>query len=134
RLDPAEAVGQEAARRTVAKLGAAKIATAVMPVIFDPDAGRNLLGTLAGVISGGAIWRRSSYLVDREGSEVASPLVTIVDDPLVPRAPGSRPFDGEGLAARKNVVVDGGRLVTYLLDTYSARKLGRQSNGCAGRG
>jgi PmbA protein len=60
--------------------------------------------------------------------------VTIVDDPLIPRGPGSRPYDGEGLPARRNVVVEGGVLKTYLLDTYSARKLGRRSNGCAGRG
>jgi PmbA protein len=65
---------------------------------------------------------------------VASPLVTVVDDPLIPRAPGSRPFDGDGLACRKNVVVEKGTLKTYLLDTYSGRKLGRASNGCAGRG
>jgi len=124
RLEPAEAVGREAARRTIAKLGAQKIATGVMPVVFDPDAGRALLRALFSVISGGAIYRRSSYLVGREGTAIASPLVTIVDDPLLPGAPGSRPFDGEGLPARKNVVVEGGQLVTYLLDTYSARKLG----------
>jgi PmbA protein len=134
RLEPAEAVGREAARRTVARLGAEKIETAVLPVVFDPDAGRALLRGLFSVIAGSAIYRRSSYLVGREGTLVASPLVTLVDDPLIARAPGSRPFDGEGLPARKNVVVDGGRLLTYLLDTYSARKLGRASNGCAGRG
>lgn len=133
-LDPAEEVGAEAARRTLAKLGASKIATGEMPVVFDPDAGRGLVGALAGVISGGAIYRRSSYLLDREGTPVASPLVTIVDDPLLPRAPGSRPFDGEGLLSRKNVLVEQGVLRTYLFDTYSARKLGRRSNGCASRG
>lgn len=134
RLDDPEAVGREAARRTVAKLGAEKIATGEMPVVFDPEAGRALLRLLFSVASGGAIYRKSSYLVDREGTAVASPLVTIVDDPLIPRAPGSRPYDGDGLASRKNVVVDGGVLKTYLLDVYSARKLGRKSNGCAGRG
>lgn len=134
RLEPAEAVGQEAARRTLAKLGAGKIDTAVLPVVFDPDAGRGLLRALFSVIAGGSIYRRSSYLVGREGTPVASPLCTIVDDPLIPGAPGSRPFDGEGLPARRNLVVEGGQLVTYLLDSYSARKLGRKSNGCAGRG
>ena len=133
-LESAEAVGREAARRAVAKLGATKIPTATMPVIFDPEAGRALLRALFSVIAGGAIYRRSSYLLGREGTQIASPLVTIVDDPLIPRAPGSRPFDGDGLPARKNLVVEDGRLVTYLLDTYSARKLGRESNGCAGRG
>ncbi len=134
RLQDPEAVGREAARRTVAKLGAEKIDTGELPVVFDPEAGRALLRALFSVISGGAIYRKSSYLLDREGTQVASPLVTIVDDPLIARGPGSRPYDGDGLASRKNVVVDGGTLQTYLLDTYSARKLGRSSNGCAGRG
>ncbi len=134
KLQDPEEVGREAARRTVAKLGAEKIATAEMPVVFDPEAGRALLRLLFSVISGGAIYRKSSYLLDREGTSVASPLVHIVDDPLIKRGPGSRPYDGDGLGSRKNVVVDGGVLKTYLLDVYSARKLGRQSNGCAGRG
>jgi PmbA protein len=134
KLQDPEEVGREAARRTVAKLGSEKIATGEMPIVFDPEAGRALLRLLFSVISGGAIYRKSSYLLDREGSSVASKLVTIVDDPLIKRGPGSRPYDGDGLAARKNVVVDGGVLKTYLLDVYSARKLGRESNGCAGRG
>jgi PmbA protein len=93
-----------------------------------------LLGQLAGVISGGAVWRKSTYLAEREGTPVASPLVTIVDDPLLPGAPGSRPFDGEGLAARPNVVVSDGVLRTFLCDVYAGRKLGRRSTGSAGRG
>jgi PmbA protein len=133
-LQDPEEVGREAARRTVAKLGAEKIATGELPVIFDPESGRALLRLLFGVISGGAIYRKSSYLLDREGTQVASPLVTVTDDPLIPRAPGSRPYDGDGLPSRKNVVVEAGMLKTYLFDVYSARKLGRQSNGCAGRG
>ena len=133
-LEDPESVGREAAQRTVAKLGAAKIPTAVLPVVFDPEAGRALLRALFSVIAGGAIYRKSSYLVGREGTEVASSLVNIADDPLIPRAPGSRPFDYEGLPSRRNLIVDGGRLVTFMLDHYSARKLGRASNGCAGRG
>ena len=133
-LEAPEAVGAEAARRCVAKLGARKIETGPLPVVFDPDAGRGLLRALASVLSGGAIFRRSSYLIGREGTAIASPLVHIVDDPLIPRGPGSRLYDGDGLPVRRNVIVDGGRLETYLLDTYSARKLGRTSNGCAGRG
>jgi PmbA protein len=133
-LAPAEEVGVEAARRTVAKLGARKIPTGAAPVIFSPDAARGLLGQFAGVMSGGAIWRRSSYLAGREGTAVASPLVEIVDDPLLKRAPGSRPFDGEGLASRTNVLVSGGTLRTYLCDVYAARKLGRRSTGSAARG
>jgi len=132
-LEP-EAVGLEAARRTVAKLGSRKIATGEAPVVFSPDAGRGLLGQLAGVMSGGAVWRRSTYLAEREGTPVASPLVEIVDDPLMRRGPGSRPYDGEGLASRANVLVSGGTLRTFLCDTYAARKLGRRSTGSASRG
>ena len=132
-LDP-EAVGLEAARRTLAKLGSRKIATCQVPAVFAPEAARALLGQLAAVVSGGAVWRKSSYLAAREGTAVASPLVTVVDDPLRRRAPGSRPFDGEGLAARPNVVVSEGVLRTFLCDVYSARKLGRGSTGSAGRG
>jgi PmbA protein len=134
RLDDPAAVGREAARRTVAKLGSDKIDTGELPIVFDPDAGRAILGLLLGCISGGAIYRKSSYLLDREGTQVASSLVHVVDDPLIARAPGSRPYDGDGLPSRKNVVVDAGVLKTYLLDVYSARKLGRKSNGCASRG
>jgi PmbA protein len=133
-LADAAEVGLEAARRTVAKLGARKIQTGAAPVIFSADAARGLLGQLAGVMSGGAIWRRSSYLAGREGTAIASPLVEVVDDPLLRRGPGSRPFDGEGLASRTNVLVSEGLLRTYLCDVYAARKLGRRSTGSASRG
>jgi PmbA protein len=129
-----ELVGLEAARRTLAKLGARKVATCEVPVVFSPEAARRILGQLAGVISGGAVWRRSTYLAQREGTAIASPLVNIVDDPHVRRGPGSRPYDAEGIATRPNVVVDGGVLRTFLCDTYAARKLGRGSTGSAGRG
>lgn len=132
-IEDGEAVGREAARRTLAKLGARKVKTCEAPVIFDADVARSLVGTFAGCILGGAIWRKSSYLLDREGTRVASDLVHLVDDPLMPRAPGSTPFDGEGLRSRRNVVVEAGTLRTYLLDCYSARKLGRASTGNANR-
>ncbi|MFW5926400.1 MAG: TldD/PmbA family protein [Myxococcota bacterium] len=133
-LENPSQVGEEAARRTVRKLGARQVPTQQAPVVFDPEAGRSILGLLSGCIMGSAIWRRSSYLLDRLSSPVASELVTIVDDPLIPRGPGSRPFDGEGLPSRRNVVVEQGTLRTYLTDTYSARKLGTQSTGSASRG
>lgn len=133
-LASAESVGAEAARRAVLRLGAAKVPTAELPVVFDPDAGRALLGALFGCLSGSAVYRRSTYLMEREGSAIASSLVSIVDDPLIPRLSGSRSFDGDGLPARKNVVVSEGKLETFLLDLYSARKLDRQSTGSAGRG
>ena len=133
-LDPAAEVGREAARRTLRKLGARTVPTCEVPVVFDPDAARSILGLLAGCVMGSAIWRKSSYLVDREGTRVASDLVTVVDDPLIPRGPGSRTFDGEGLASRLNVIVERGILRAYLCDSYSARKLGRESTASASRG
>lgn len=132
-LESSEEVGREAARRTIAQLGATKLPTQELPVVFDKDAARSILGLFAGCVLGGAIWRKSSYLVGRVGSRVASELVHIVDDPLIPRAPGSRAFDGEGLLSRRNVVVESGVLKSYLLDTYSARKLGLKSTGSASR-
>ncbi len=132
-LESAEYVGQEAARRTLRKLGAQKIPTTEASVVFDPDVARSLVGSLAGCVTGGALWRKSSYLLERQGTEVASPLVTIVDDPLILRGPGSRPFDGEGLRSRRNVIVQDGKLLGFLLDCYSARKLGRESTASAGR-
>lgn len=133
-LEDAKKVGEEAARRTLRKLGARSVPTCEVPVVFDPDAARSILGMLAGCVMGSSIWRKSSYLLGREGTAVASALVDIVDDPLIPRAPGSRPYDGEGLASRKNVVVEKGVLKTFLCDSYSARKLGRESTGNAARG
>lgn len=133
-LDGAEAVGVEAARRTLRKLGPRKVPSCEVPVIFEPDSARSILGMLAGTVMGGSIWRKQSYLAGRVGTPVASPLCTIVDDPFLPRAPGSRPFDGEGLASRRNVVVADGVLQTYLCDSYSARKLGTASTASAARG
>ncbi|HWO18344.1 MAG TPA: TldD/PmbA family protein [Kofleriaceae bacterium] len=133
-IEAAEAIGLEAARRTVATLGARPVETQECPIVFDPEVSRSIIGTVFSVANGAAFWRKSSYLVGKEGEVVASPLVTLVDDPLIPRAPGSRPFDGDGLPTRKNVVLDKGVLGPVLCDVYSARKLGRQSTGSAGRG
>jgi PmbA protein len=132
-LESPEAVGQEAARRTLAKLAARKVPTAEAPIVFDPDVARSLLGSFASCILGGAVWRKSSYLLDREGTQVASSLVTVIDDPEIPRGPGSRPYDGEGLRSRRNVVIEAGILKTFLLDSYSARKLGRRSTASGAR-
>ncbi len=102
--------------------------------MFDPEVARSIVGTIFSVANGSSFWRKSSYLVGREGQAIASPLVTITDDPLIPRAPGSKPFDGDGLPTRRNTVVEKGVLGPVLCDVYSARKLGRQSTGSAGRG
>lgn len=133
-LTDMETIGRESAKRTLALVGAQPIPTAEMPVVFSPDAARALLSLLLGCVSGSAIYRRASYLVDKEGAEIAAPEVTIEDDPFIPRGPGSRPFDGEGLPSRKNIVVEKGKLVSYLLDTYTGRKLNKPSTGNASRG
>jgi PmbA protein len=132
-LESNDVVGRRAAERTLRQLGARKVPTCVVPIVFDADAARSLLSSFVGCALGGAVWRRSSYLADREGSVVASSLVNIVDDPLIVRGPGSRVFDGEGLASRRNVVVEDGVLKTFLLDSYCARKLGKVSTASAGR-
>lgn len=133
-LEDGQFVGEEAARRTLAKLGSRKVKTGEAAVIFDADSARSILSTFAGTILGGALWRKSSYLLDRLNTQVASDLVTIVDDPWIPRGPGSRAFDGEGLRSRKNVVVQNGILETFLLDCYSARKLAMAPTASASRG
>ncbi len=133
-LQDGKSVGEEAARRTLRQLGSRKVSSTVAPVIFDKDAAKSIVGTFAGCILGGALWRKSSYLLDRVGTPVASELVTLVDDPLVPRGPGSRLFDGDGLPSQRNEVVRDGVLQSYLLDTYSARKLGRPCTHSGSRG
>ncbi|HWB78592.1 MAG TPA: TldD/PmbA family protein [Nannocystaceae bacterium] len=133
-LEPAADVGREAAARALRQLGAIKMDTGVVPVVFDKDAARGILGLLAGCILGDAIYRERSYLAKKLGELVASKHVTVVDDPLVPRGPGSRAFDGEGRAVKKIAVVEKGKLSSFLLDTYSARKLGAKPTGSAAGG
>jgi PmbA protein len=133
-IEAAEAIGIEAARRTVATLGARKVETQECPIVFDPEVSRSIVGMVFSVANGAAFWRKSSYLLGKEGQVVASPLVTIIDDPLIPRALGSRPFDGDGLPTRRNSVIDKGVLGPVLCDVYSGRKLGRASTGSASRG
>jgi PmbA protein len=130
--DPA-AVGRTAASRALRRLGARKVKTTEVPVIFDPDTAASLLRSIAGAASGPSLYRRASFLLDRLGKRIAASGVTIVDDPLLPRALGSRPFDGEGLATARTVLVDDGVLATYLLDSYSGRKLGMASTHHATR-
>jgi PmbA protein len=103
-------------------------------VIFDPVTAPSLVGHIAACVNGYSIYRETSYLAGRLGDGIANELVTIVDDGRLPGGLGSKPFDGEGLPTRRNVVVERGRLATYLLDSYSARKLGAESTGNAARG
>ena len=132
-LEDAAGVGREAARRALRRLGARRVATGTYPVVFDPDTAASLLRHLAGAISGSALYRRASYLVDKLGEQVAAPAVTIVDDPLRPGGLASRPFDGEGVASSRRTIVERGVLRSYLLDTYSARRLGLRTTGHAAR-
>jgi PmbA protein len=132
-LEEPEAVGRTAAARALRRLGARKVKTTEVPVIFDPDTAASLLRAVAGAASGPSLYRRASFLLERLGTRIAAPAVTIVDDGLLPGALGSRPFDGEGLATRRTVLVGEGRLESYLLDTYSARKLGLTSTHHAAR-
>jgi len=126
-------VGRTAAGRALRRLGARKVPTAEVPVVFDPETAASLVRALAAAAAGPSLYRRASFLVDRLGTRVAAPSVTIVDDGLIPAALGSRPFDGEGLPTRRTVVVREGVLESYLLDSYSARKLGLASTHHAAR-
>jgi PmbA protein len=133
RLDSPEAVGQEAARRALRRLGARRVRTAEVPVVFEPEPAATLLRHLAGAAAGPALYRRASFLLGRLGEGVAAPGVTVVDDGTIPGALGSRAFDGEGLPVGRTVLVDRGVLASYLLDTYSGRKLGLPSTHHAAR-
>jgi PmbA protein len=132
-LESPEAVGREAARRACRRLGARRVATTEAPVVFDPETAASLLRSLAVAASGPSLYRGLSYLAGRLGQRLAPPSVTIVDDPLIRAGLASRPFDGEGLPSRRTVLVDRGILTSYLLDTYSARKLGLAATGHAAR-
>ncbi len=133
RLDAPEAVGRLAAERALRRLGARKVRTTQVPVIFDTETAASLVRAVAGAAAGPGLYRRASFLCDRLGARIAAPIVTIVDDGTLPGALGSRPFDGEGLSTRRTVVVGDGVLESYLLDSYSARKLGLTSTHHAGR-
>ncbi|HXJ77841.1 MAG TPA: TldD/PmbA family protein [Candidatus Methylomirabilis sp.] len=133
RLDSPEDIGRIAARRALRRLGARRIKTVEAPVIFDPDAAASLVRHIAGAVSGPSLYRGASFLIGKLGERIAAPTVTIVDDGTRPEALGSRPFDGEGLAVRNTVIVDRGVLRSYLLDTYSGKKLGLASTHHAAR-
>ncbi len=138
-LESPESIGQEAARRTLRRLGARKVPTQQVPIVFAPEAARSLIGALFEAVSGDAIWRKASFLAGKLEEPVAVPALTLIDDNLMllPSGAGgfgSSPFDGEGLPSRRTVVVENGVLRTYLLNTYSARKLGLRSTHNAARG
>ena len=138
-LESPESIGREAARRTLRRLGARRVATQRVPVVFAPEVARSLIGAVFEAASGDAIWRGASFLAGRLGERIAVPNLTVTDDStmLLPSGSGgfgSSPFDGEGLPSRRTVVVEAGVLRSYLLNTYSARKLGLKSTHNASRG
>ncbi|ONF97225.1 TldD/PmbA family protein [Sphingomonas jeddahensis] len=134
RLDAPAVVGRLAGERAVARLNPGKMESAALPVVFDPRVGAGLLGHLTGAISGQAIARRTSFLLEALGSAVFAPGITISDDPHRPHGLRSRPFDGEGLPVSPCAIVEGGVLQTWLLDSASARQLGMEPTGHAARG
>lgn len=133
-LPTADAIGAEAGRRAVSRLGARKINSTTAPVIFENRLAVSLLSPLIGAISGPAIARGTSFLKDRLGQAVFAPGVTIYEDPHRRRGLGSSPFDDEGVANQARRLIDAGILTTWLLNTSSARQLGLQSTGHASRG
>ena len=132
-LETPTAIGEEAARRALRRLGARNVPTQKVPVVFAPMIAGGFLGHLCSAISGSALYRSASFLVDHLGQRIAPEHVTVYDDGTLPAALGSKPFDGEGLPTRRTTVVENGILKSYLLDTYSARKLGMTSTGNAAR-
>lgn len=133
RLATPEEVGRRAAARVVRKLGGRKVSTREVPVVWEAAMTAGLLNVVAGAASGEALFKRSTFLADVEGEQALSPLVTIVDDATLPAQLGSRPFDGEGVRTRRNVVVEGGVFRRFLFDSYYARRLGRRTTGSAVR-
>lgn len=138
-LESPEAVGAEAARRALRRLGARRVPTQRVPIVFAPETARTLIGSIFEAASGDAIWRGASFLAGKLGEAIAAPNITIVDDStmLLPTGAGgfgSSPFDDEGLPSQRTMVVENGVLRNYLLNTYTARKLGMKSTHNASRG
>lgn len=127
-----EAVGRYAAERALSRLRARKIATCEVPVLFESTVAAGLLGALVQATSGGALYRKSSFLVDSLGQPVLAPHLDVHEDPHIPRGKGSAPFDDEGVVTKARDVVRGGVLQGYFLSSYSARKLGLRTTGHAG--
>jgi PmbA protein len=127
-----EAVGRYAAERALARLSARKLATRACPILFEAPLACGLLGSLVQAASGGALYRKASFLVDALGTDLFPAHITVHEDPYVLRGSGSSPFDEEGVRGLKRDVIERGRLAGYFLSTYSARKLGMKSTGNAG--
>jgi PmbA protein len=134
KLESPEAVGKEAARRTLRRLGARKVASTRVPVVLDPMVARSMLGNIFDAANGGAVYRHASFLVGKLGEKIAGANMTVIDDGTIPGGFGTSPFDGEGVPTRRTLVIENGVLKSYLLNTYTARKLNLQTTGNASRG
>ena len=128
----AQALGDKAAERTLARMGARSLSTRQCPVLFAPELARGLIGHLLGAVSGGALYRQASFLLDHVGKPVMPAWLNINEKPRLPRGQGSGNFDAEGVATRDSALIEGGVLTRYVLGSYSARKLGLESTGNAG--
>jgi PmbA protein len=133
-LEDAESVGRRAAERAVRRLGATKVETTKAPVIFEPRVARSLLGNLFEAVEGRAIYRQASFLAGKLGEKIADERFTLIDDGTIPGLFGSQPFDDEGVPTRRTPVIEKGVLKSYLLNSYTARKLGLKTTGNASRG
>jgi PmbA protein len=133
-LEDPEYVGRRAAQRAIRRLGARKVETQKVPVVFEPRVARGLLDHLFDAVSGSAVYRKASFLSDKLGGQVASPNITVIDDATMPSLFGSSPFDDEGVSSRRTVVVEGGILKSFLHNTYTARRLDTRTTGNASRG
>lgn len=131
-LEDVTAVGRRAGQRAAARLGARGLTTRRAPVLFPAEVACSLFGHFLGAISGGALYRRASFLLDRVGEEVFAPIVSAHQRPFIPRGAASSAYDQEGVATRERTLVERGVLRGYLLGSYSARKLGLQTTGNAG--
>lgn len=134
RLDPAEQVGKEAARRTLRRLGARKAKTAHVPVVLDPMVATSMLEHIFEGVNGDSVYRGASFLAGKLGEQIAGSNITIIDDGTIVGGFGTSPFDGEGIPTRRTVVIEGGVLKSYLLNTYTAKKLGLETTANASRG
>ncbi len=134
KLDAPEKVGKVAAERTIRRLGARKVKTAHVPVVFDPMVSTSILEHIFEGINGDSVYRGASFLAGKLGQKVAGDNVTVIDDGTLPGGFGTSPFDGEGIPTRRTIVIENGILNSYLLNTYTAKKLGLQTTANASRG
>jgi PmbA protein len=133
-LEKPEDVGRRAAECALRRLGARKVPTQRVPVIFDRRVARSLVDNIFEAVSGDSIYRGESFLADKLGQKVAAGAITIVDDGTIPGLFGTSPFDDEGVPSRRTVVIENGVLRSWLLNSYTARKLGMRTTGNAARG